>query len=143
MQRTIDMAFDRLPKDERYRGYMARFRENNPQGYGSLALGMVGTDNTKILSELTVPVLVTVGENDILLPSELSRKVHGLLRNSEFEMIPNAAAFCALSGTGKIRTACQRLYRPPGGATFIAHIAHIALHGLGDARQSYFLLHYR
>ena len=80
---------------------MARFRENNPQGYVSLALGMVGTDNTKILSELTVPVLMTVGENDILLPSELSRKVHGLLRNSEFEMIPNAAHFAPYQAPAK------------------------------------------
>ncbi len=80
---------------------MARFQENNPQGYGSLALGIVGTDNTNILSTLTIPVLVTVGENDILLPSELSRKVHGLLRNSEFEMIPNAAHFAPCQAPAK------------------------------------------
>jgi pimeloyl-ACP methyl ester carboxylesterase len=90
---VIDMAFDRLPKDARYTRYMDRFRKNDPQGYGSLALGMVGTDNAKILSALVIPTLVTVGENDILLPPEMSRKVHGLVRNSEFAMIENAAHF--------------------------------------------------
>jgi pimeloyl-ACP methyl ester carboxylesterase len=90
---VIDIAFDRLPKDERYSHYMESFRQNNPQGYGSLALGMVGTDNTKILSALTIPALIAVGENDILLPPEMSRKVHGLLGNSEFVIIQKAAHF--------------------------------------------------
>jgi len=90
---VIDMAFDGLPKDERYTRYMERFRKNDPRGYGAIALGMVGTDNTQLLSSLTCPSLVTVGAHDILLPPEMSRSVHELLKESEFVMIKTAAHF--------------------------------------------------
>ena len=90
---VIDMAFNGLPKDERYWRYMERFRKNDPRGYGALALGMVGTDNTKVLSELTCPALVAVGAHDILLPPPLSRGVHQMIRGSEFAVIENGSHF--------------------------------------------------
>lgn len=90
---VIDMAFDGLPKDERYTRYMERFRQNNPKGYGSLALGMVGTDNIDILSKLNVPTLVAVGAHDILLPPDMSRNVHALVKGSEFAVVEEGAHF--------------------------------------------------
>jgi 3-oxoadipate enol-lactonase len=90
---VIDMAFDGLPKDARYMRYMERFRQNNRQGYGSLALGMVGTNNTEILSKLNVPTLITVGAHDILLPPEMSRSVHALVKGSEFAVVEEGAHF--------------------------------------------------
>lgn len=90
---VIDMAFDGLLKDERYARYMARFRQNNPQGYGSLALGMVGTNNTEVLKNLDIPTLVAVGVHDTLLPPDMSRSVHALLKNSEFALVQEAAHF--------------------------------------------------
>ncbi len=93
LPQVIDMAFDGLPKDERYTRYMERFRSNNPQGYGALALGMVGTNNTDILKKLDIPTLVTVGAHDILLPPDLSRSVHGLVKNSEFALVEPGAHF--------------------------------------------------
>jgi pimeloyl-ACP methyl ester carboxylesterase len=90
---VVDMAFDGLPKDERYARYMERFRHNNPQGYGSLALGMVGTNNTEILKKLDVPTLVTVGAHDTLLPPELAGSVHALVRGSEFAVVAQGAHF--------------------------------------------------
>ena len=90
---VIDMAFDGLPKDERYNRYLGRFRHNNPQGYGSLALGMVGTNNTEVLKKLDVPTLVTVGAHDTLLPPEMSRSVHALIKGSEFAMVAEGAHF--------------------------------------------------
>ncbi len=90
---VIDMAFDGLPKDERYTRYMERFRHNDPQGYGALALGMVGTDNSDILSKLNVPTLITVGAHDTLLPPELSRNVHALVKDSEFAVVEEGAHF--------------------------------------------------
>lgn len=90
---VVDMAFDGLPKDERYARYMERFRHNNPQGYGSLALGMVGTNNTELLKKLDVPTLIAAGAHDTLLPPELSRNVHALVKNSEFAMVEEGAHF--------------------------------------------------
>jgi pimeloyl-ACP methyl ester carboxylesterase len=93
LPQVIDMAFDGLPKDERYSRYMERFRTNNPQGYGSLALGMVGTNNTEVLKKLDVPTLIAVGAHDILLPPDMSRSVHALVRNSEFALVQEGAHF--------------------------------------------------
>lgn len=93
LPQVIDMAFDGLPKDARYTRYMERFRDNNPQGYGSLALGMVGTNNTELLQQIDVPTLIAVGAHDTLLPPDLSRKVHGLVKNSEFAMVDEGAHF--------------------------------------------------
>jgi len=90
---VIDMAFEGLPKDERYWRYLDRFRKNDPRGYGALALGMVGTDNAKALSSLGCPTLVVAGAHDILLPPRLSRGVHGMLKDSEFVELADAAHF--------------------------------------------------
>lgn len=90
---VIDMAFEGLPKDDRYWRYYERFRHNDPQGYGSLALGMVGTDNSALLPTLTCPTLITVGAKDSLLPPPLSRAVHEAIPHSEFAMMENAAHF--------------------------------------------------
>jgi 3-oxoadipate enol-lactonase len=90
---VVDMAFDGLPKDERYARYMECFRHNNPQGYGALALGMVGTNNTEILQKLDVPTLVTVGAHDKLLPTEMSRNVHTLVKGSEFVVVDQGSHF--------------------------------------------------
>lgn len=90
---VIDMAFDGLPKDERYRRYLERFRKNDPKGYGALALGMVGTDNTAVLKSLACPALVVAGAHDILLPPALSQGVHEMLKDSELTVLEDAAHF--------------------------------------------------
>jgi len=45
-------------------------------------------DTTTRLSKLSVPTLVLAGEEDILIPVELSRKLHKLLPKSEFVTTP-------------------------------------------------------
>jgi pimeloyl-ACP methyl ester carboxylesterase len=54
---------------------------------------MVGTNNTDILSKLNVPALITVGAHDKLLPPELSRNVHALIKGSEFLIVAQGAHF--------------------------------------------------
>lgn len=90
---VIDMAFEGLPKDARYRRYLERYRRNTAEGYSAIALGMIGTDITDRLAGLDLPCLVVVGANDILLAPALSREVHELVAGSEFETIENAAHF--------------------------------------------------
>jgi len=90
---VIDLAFKDQPQDERYRRYTQMFRLNDPRGYASLALGMIGTDVSAALSSLTCPSLVVAGAHDILLPPDLSRAVHELLPESEFVVVPSGAHF--------------------------------------------------
>jgi pimeloyl-ACP methyl ester carboxylesterase len=90
---VIDLAFNTLPRDERYTRYTDMFRQNMPKGYASLALGMIGTDVSAALASLHCPALVVVSRNDILLPPELSRAVHDLLAGSEFALVEAGAHF--------------------------------------------------
>ena len=54
---------------------------------------MVGTNNTEILKKLDIPTLVTVGAHDILLPPDMSRSVHALVKKSEFALVEPGAHF--------------------------------------------------
>ncbi len=90
---VIDLAFKNLPQDGRYRAYTEMFKRNDPRGYASLALGMIGTDVSAALASLDCPGLVVVGRHDILLPPELSRAVHELLSASEFVVVDDGAHF--------------------------------------------------
>ena len=42
--RAIDLAFAERPQDERYHEYTRRFLRNDPWGYETMAMGMVGAD---------------------------------------------------------------------------------------------------
>jgi pimeloyl-ACP methyl ester carboxylesterase len=90
---VIDLAFKNLPQDARYGAYTEMFKRNDPRGYASLALGMIGTDVSATLASLDCPGLVVAGRHDILLPPELSRAVHELLKGSEFVVVDDGAHF--------------------------------------------------
>jgi pimeloyl-ACP methyl ester carboxylesterase len=90
---AVDVAFEAQPRDERYRRYYEMFAANDPEGYASIALGMMGTDNSALLAALTCPTLIVAGGHDLLLPPDLSRQVHALMPGSEFALIEQAAHF--------------------------------------------------
>lgn len=90
---AVDMAFEAQPRDARYRRYYEMFAANDPEGYSSIALGMMGTDNAARLAALKCPTLVAAGGHDVLLPPDLSRQVHALVLGSEFRLIEEAAHF--------------------------------------------------
>jgi pimeloyl-ACP methyl ester carboxylesterase len=93
MPGAVDMAFEAQPRDARYRRYSEMFAANDPEGYSSIALGMMGTDNSALLAALKCPTLIVAGGHDLLLPPDLSRQVHALMPGSEFSLIEEAAHF--------------------------------------------------
>ncbi len=90
---AVDMAFEAQPRDARYRRYYDMFAANDPEGYASIALGLMGTDNSTLLAALKCPTLIVAGGHDLLLPPDLSRQVHALMPGSEFQLIEAAAHF--------------------------------------------------
>ena len=55
--------------------------------YVSAACGIAVLNSTMDLKPISCPVLIIVGENDILTPVALSQKMHKKLSNSELEII--------------------------------------------------------
>lgn len=64
----------------------------SPQGWAAAQRGMAQRpDSTPLLSQISVPTLILVGEEDLLTPPEDSRKMHSLIPGSRLEIIPGAA----------------------------------------------------
>jgi 3-oxoadipate enol-lactonase len=90
---AIDLAFADQPKDARYHEYTRRFLRNDPWGYETMAMGMVGADLTDALATMQVPGLVVVGRSDRLFPPEWALEVHQHFKDSRFAVLEDAAHF--------------------------------------------------
>ncbi len=67
-------------------------QSNSETGICGTLLALAGrTDTTQVLSQISVPTLILVGELDKVTPSNLSELMHDKIRNSEFHILPNAA----------------------------------------------------
>jgi 3-oxoadipate enol-lactonase len=90
---AIDLAFADMPHDERYHEYTRRFLRNDPAGYESIAMGMVGADLSDALGAMNLPSLVVVGRSDKLFPPERAFEVHQHLKGSRYTVLEDAAHF--------------------------------------------------
>lgn len=90
---AIDLAFADMRHDERYHEYTRRFLRNDPWGYETIAMGMVGADLTDALGAMDLPGLVVVGRSDRLFPPERAYEVHQHLKGSRYIVIEDAAHF--------------------------------------------------
>jgi 3-oxoadipate enol-lactonase len=65
---------------------------NSPIGIcGALLALAARTETTPFLPKINIPTLILVGENDKTTPPELSERMHQLVPNSEFQIVPQAA----------------------------------------------------
>ncbi len=90
---AIDLAFAERPQDERYHEYTRRFLRNDPWGYETMAMGMLGADLTDALAAMDLPGLVVVGRSDRLFPPEHVHEVHRRLKGSRYIVLEDAAHF--------------------------------------------------
>lgn len=62
-----------------------------PQGVAAALHAMAGRiDSTATLQSIEVPVLIVVGDKDVITPPELSEKMHSAATGSRLEVIPGA-----------------------------------------------------
>ena len=73
--------------------YRARFLRNDPQGYAFASLAFLGADFREAASRIDVPVLVLVGEHDILFPPAQARLLAEALPRATYRVIPGAGHF--------------------------------------------------
>jgi 3-oxoadipate enol-lactonase len=90
---AVDKAFEQQPRDERYRGYLARFAAQDPQAYAASIDAILDADVTTDLRAVRCPTLVVAAAHDLLLPPAQARLVHGLVPHAQFALMEDAAHF--------------------------------------------------
>lgn len=93
---AIDKAFEKQARGQTYQNYYQRFAAQNVDAYVQSIRGILNADVTADLQAVRCPTLVIGAGHDLLLPPALSVQVHELVKNSEFEMMPDAAHFAPL-----------------------------------------------
>ena len=93
---AIDNAFEHQAKGVTYQNYYQRFAAQNPGAYAQSIRGILYADVTADLQSIHCPTLVIGAGHDRLLPPALSLQVHELVKNSEFEIMAEAAHFAPL-----------------------------------------------
>jgi pimeloyl-ACP methyl ester carboxylesterase len=84
-----DGAEARIP--ETFRAAREEASAQDPAGVKGCLLAMAcRTDTTAVLDALEIPVLVMVGERDALTPPDVMKGMHEKIRDSRFEVIPDA-----------------------------------------------------
>lgn len=64
---------------------------SNPGLHGKLALWALKFDATNIASKITIPTIILWGENDKSIPVKLGEKLHNLINDSSFKVIPKGS----------------------------------------------------
>lgn len=90
---AVDKAFERQPRDERYRTYYERFASQDADRYASSILAVLDADVSRELQAVRCPTLVVAAAHDLLLPPQQAQLVHGLVSGAQFALMDDAAHF--------------------------------------------------
>jgi 3-oxoadipate enol-lactonase len=93
---AIDKAFEQQVKGTIYQHYFQRFVAQNADAYVQSIRGILNADVTADLQSIQCPTLVLGAGHDLLLPPALSLQVHEMVKNSEFDIMTEAAHFAPL-----------------------------------------------
>jgi len=73
--------------------YRARFLQNDPHGYALASLAALEVDFRGAAAGIDLPVLVLVGEHDLLFPPEQAQMLARALPQATYHVIPGAGHF--------------------------------------------------
>lgn len=90
---AVDRAFDRQPRDERYRRFLSRFAAQDAERYAKAIELSVDYDASSLIGRIRCPTLVLAGGHDRPLPPENARRVQSMIEGAIFEQVDEAAHF--------------------------------------------------
>jgi len=90
---AVEAAFNGLPRDARYRAFLAMVAANDPASYANQLLGSIGHDLTALLPTIAGPALVLAGRLDLGWGPAACRPVFEALANASFVVVEKAAHF--------------------------------------------------
>jgi len=94
---------------EFWRGMMSR---SNPRGVAAALKALARRpDSTTTYSEIDVPTLIVVGEEDVITPPADARKMNGAIRGSQLVIIPEAGHMAAVERPGLVGSAVVEFVR--------------------------------
>ena len=83
--------------------YRARFLQNDPHGYALASLAALEVDFRGAAAGIDLPVLVLVGEHDLLFPPEQAQMLARALPQATYHVIPGAGHFPPLQAPEAVR----------------------------------------
>jgi 3-oxoadipate enol-lactonase len=89
VDRWLSPEFQKMRPDTT-RGIREMILKTQVPGFAGCVHAIRRFDATERLGELDLPVLVMVGENDPGTPVESAKELHGLIRNAELAVLPQA-----------------------------------------------------
>jgi len=90
---AVDRAFHEQPHDERYRAYLERFAHQDPEAYIHSMRSCLDADLSAMYPEIACPVLILVGEHDLLFPPAEAERVAALVADDELHVLDGVAHF--------------------------------------------------
>ncbi|MFO1188300.1 MAG: alpha/beta hydrolase [Alphaproteobacteria bacterium] len=90
---AVEVAFNGLPLDDRYRAFLAAVAENDPQSYANILLGSIDHDISTLVQDIGCPTLVLAGRLDRGWGPGPCRAVFEALPNASFVVVEKAAHF--------------------------------------------------
>lgn len=90
---AVEVAFNGLPRDDRYRAFLAVVAGNDPQSYANVLLGSIGHDISTLVHGIACPTLVLAGRFDRGWGPGPCRAVFDALPNASFVVVEKAAHF--------------------------------------------------
>jgi 3-oxoadipate enol-lactonase len=78
---------------------------------GTLLALAARTDTTASLGKFSIPMLILVGEQDVITPPEASRSMHQKIPGSTLQIIPDAAHMSPLENPATVNTAIMNFLR--------------------------------
>ncbi len=97
---AVEASFNGLPRDDRYRAFLAMVAENDPVSYAQLLLGSIGHDIAALLPSIACPSLVLAGRHDLGWGPAFCRPVFEALPNASFVVVERAAHFIPYQAPG-------------------------------------------
>ena len=86
--------------------------ENTAQAAAGAMRALAGRrDNSNLLSSVSVPVILAVGEEDVLTPSAEMRAMHEQIRGSEFHIIAKSGHLTNLEKPAELRNVFEKFLR--------------------------------
>lgn len=90
---AAEKSFHGMPRDARYERYVERYAAQDPEAYALSVLGFLDIDIRPILPKVKCPVLLIPGGHDILMPSDSTEVICGLVPQAEVVRFEDVAHF--------------------------------------------------
>ena len=90
---AAERTFQGMAHDERFERYLERYASQDPEAYALSVLGFLDIDIRPILPNISCPVLLIPGGQDVLMPADSAEVISSLVPQAEVVRFEDVAHF--------------------------------------------------